>query len=332
VKVTGRQAAFVVEPEAGLELGLAAFPDADCGMVLDHSESLAPNLEPPCGALFLRIKNGNSARALHHHNGDRSQYHDACDCGNDDSATGTGHCHRQPGDCQTREGSSRRSHNQRRGDQDKGPCQDKPTHGKLPGMRDEYSNGKSGDQLQHFGVGLVVAVETGYAKVAARRGRQPKPLARRKRLSQRLSSNRRLSQSFGSLIPYPNRAASSIDNRDKIGQRVDLGVVGLYDHVVNDQTSSCQRAVVGNAVDLETSACCQLSSAVSDTYQAGTHQGKRQELRKPAARDIVADQIESEEERWTLETLYTDQRIVGEERRDDTAGKEAEDCDVNRRS
>src|SRR5207302_4907769 len=64
MKVSRRKSPLVVQAETRFQLSLASLADSDKRMIFNDHKSLAPYLEPPGGAAFLRIKYRDTSCAL----------------------------------------------------------------------------------------------------------------------------------------------------------------------------------------------------------------------------------------------------------------------------
>ena len=106
-------------------------------------------------------------------------------------------------------------------------------------------------------------------------------------------------------------------------------IVGFENDVAHTHSPIGQRTVLAYAIDPDPSACRQLTGAVGHADQTRPHKSDAEELGKPRSADIVADQIESEEERGTLQAFDADKRVIGQERRHDAAREESQNGDID---
>src|SRR5262249_27824936 len=121
--------------------------------------------------------------------------------------------------------------------------------------RDQQTDAKRGDHLQHFGVGLVVTVKTSNSKVPAGRGRKSQRIAGSfEVLLERLPRDRSLAQRLAPFEFDLQRASTAVDDANQIAGVVDGLAVGFDYHISGQKPFTFKLAAATDFVYLQTAA------------------------------------------------------------------------------
>src|SRR5436305_621936 len=109
-------------------------------------------------------------------------------------------------------------------------------------------------------------------------------------------------------------------------------VVGFKNYVADLNAGSRQRTLFAQAINAQPATFRDLYAAGNDVSKTRDDDGQRQPLHHARAGHFAADEIEGEEEGRAAQAFDADDLIVGKKGRDDAAGEETEQRQVNRRA